>query len=144
MDKIMINTKKVKNVGSSLVWKKIIVGFDGSEYSEKALKQVIEIAKRFSAEIIVINVYNEPFGHDLGEEILEKARVILEDGGVKFNLVHFLSPDTVGVLIENAKKEKADLIVVGSKGMGAIREHLLGSVASGLSHNSPVNVLIVR
>lgn len=123
---------------------KILVGFDGSEYSKKALTESIKIAQKFSAEIIVVNVYNEPFGHDLSQRVIEKARVISEDGEVKFELVSVLSPDTVGVIIETAKKEKVDLIVIGSKGMGAIRAHLLGSVASGISHNSPVSVLIVR
>jgi nucleotide-binding universal stress UspA family protein len=123
---------------------KILIGFDGSEYSKKALTEAIKLAQKFSAEIIVVNVYNEPFGHDLSEKVLEKARVICEDGAVKYDLVHSLSPDTEGAIIETAKKENANLIVVGSRGMGAIRAHLLGSVASGISHNSPVNVLIVK
>ncbi|MFP3984765.1 MAG: universal stress protein [Candidatus Bathyarchaeia archaeon] len=124
--------------------KKILVGFDGSEYSKKALIEATEIAQKFSAEMVVVNVYNEPFGHDLTQKVLEKARVISEDGEVKFELVSVLSSDTAGALVEAAKKDKVDLIVVGSKGMGAIRAHVLGSVASDLSHSSPVSVLIVR
>ena len=65
--------RKVKNVNNNLVLKKILVGVDDSEYAKKALKLAIVIAKGFSAEIIGVNVYNEPFGHDLGEKILERA-----------------------------------------------------------------------
>lgn len=123
---------------------KILVGFDGSEYSKKALTEAIKIAQKFSATITVVNTYNEPFGHGLSQSVLEKARVICEDGEAKYGLVSVLSSDTAGVIVETAKKDRVDLIVVGSRGMGAIRAHLLGSVASGLSHNSPVSVLIVR
>jgi nucleotide-binding universal stress UspA family protein len=134
----------VKDLSNKLLWKKILVGVDGSEYAERALKQAIEIAKRFSAEMSVINVYNEPFGHDSSQRVLERARVISQDGEVKSEPVSVLSPDTAGAILETAKRDKADLIVVGSKGTGAIRAHLLGSVTSGLSHGSPVSVLIVR
>jgi len=124
--------------------KKILVGFDGSEYSKKALIAAIKIARKFSADITIVNVYNNPTGHDLSQRVLEKAQVISEDGEVKFELVSVLNPNTAKIIIETARKEKVDLIVVGSRGLGAIRAHLIGSVATNICHNSPVSVLIVR
>lgn len=70
---------------------KILVGVDGSEFSEKALKQAIEIAKRFSAEVTVVNVYNIPIGQEVSQTILDKAKAVLEDAIVKFKLVSVLT-----------------------------------------------------
>ena len=132
-------------MSGSLAWKKILVGVDGSEYAEKALKQAIEIAKRFSAEITVINVYQEPLaGHELSHRILENAKVFLEDAEVKHKLVSVLSPNASKVITDKAKDEKFDLIVIGSRGVGAVQAFVLGSVCNRISCESPVTVLIVK
>lgn len=63
--------------------KKVLVGVDSSEYAEKALKQTIEIAEKFSAEITV-NVYHAPAGQgisDKAKENLENFKVVLSWGG---------------------------------------------------------------
>lgn len=124
--------------------KKILVGVDGSEYSKKALIEAIDIAKRFSAEVTVVNIYHDPAGHELSQRILEKAKVILEDGEVKFKLISVLSPNTPKVITDMAEEEKFDLIVVGSRGMGAIKAYLIGSVCNKICYDSPVSVLIVK
>ena len=124
--------------------KKILVGVDGSEYSKNALKEAIEIAKRFSAEVTAVNVYHVSSGQDLSQKILKKAEVMLEDGDVKFNLVSVLSPNTPKVITDMAEHEKFDLIVVGSRGMGAVKAYLIGSVCNKICYDSPVSVLIVK
>jgi len=124
--------------------KKILVGVDGSEYAEKALKQAIEIAEKFSAEITVVNVYHAPVGQDVSQEILDKAKEILENSKVKFKLVSVLSPNTPKVITDMAEKEKFDLIVVGSRGIGAVHAYLIGSVCNKICYDSPVSVLIVK
>ena len=124
--------------------KKILVGVDGSEYSKNALKEAIEIAKKFSAEVTAVNVYHVPSGQDLSQKILKKAEVMLEDGEVKFNLVSVLSPNTPKVITDMAEHERFDLIVVGSRGMGAVKAYLIGSVCNKICYDSPVSVLIVK
>jgi len=124
--------------------KKILVGVDGSEYAEKALKQAIEIAEKFSAEITVVNVYHAPTGQDVSQKILDKAKEILENSKVKFKLVSVLSPNTPKVITDMAEKEKFDLIVVGSRGIGAVHAYLIGSVCNKICYDSPVSVLIVK
>jgi len=123
---------------------KILVGVDGSEYAEKALKQAIEIAKRFSAELTVVNVYHVPNGQNVSQKILAKAKSIFEKEGVKFKLVSVLSPNTPKVITDMAEDEKSDLVVVGSRGMGAIKAWLVGSVCNKICYDSPVSVLIVK
>ena len=123
---------------------KILVGVDGSEYAEKALKQAIDIAKRFSAEVTVVNVYHVPTGQDVSQEILDKAKAISEDTGVKFKLVSVLSPNTPKIITDMAEDEKFDLVVVGSRGIGAIHAYLIGSVCNKICYDSPVSVLVVK
>jgi len=124
--------------------KKILVGVDGSEYAEKALKQAIEIAEKFSTEITVVNVYHAPTGQDVSQKILDKAKEILENSKVKFKLVSVLSPNTPKVITDMAEKEKFDLIAVGSRGIGAVHAYLIGSVCNKICYDSPVSVLIVK
>jgi len=124
--------------------KKTLVGVDGSEYSKNALKETIEVAKKFSAEVTAVNVYHVPSGQDLSQKTLKKAEVMLEDGEVKFNLVSVLSPNTPKVITDMAEHEKLDLIVVGSRGMGAVKAYLIGSVCNKICYDSPVSVLIVK
>lgn len=131
-------------MSNKLMWKKILVGVDGSEHAERALKQAIEIAERFSAFITIVNVYHAPEGQDVSQEILDKAKTILEDSGVKFKLVSVLSPNTPKVITDLAKDEKFDLVVVGSRGIGAVHAWLIGSVCNKICYDSPISVLIVK
>ncbi|MEM3726336.1 MAG: universal stress protein [Candidatus Bathyarchaeia archaeon] len=124
--------------------KKVLVGVDGSEYAEKALKQAIEIAEKFSAEVTVVNVYHAPTGQDVSQKILDRAKEILENSKVKFKLVSVLSPNTPKIITDMAEKEKFDLIVVGSRGIGAVHAYLIGSVCNKICYDSPVSVLIVK
>ena len=121
-----------------------MVGVDGSKYAEKALKQAIEVAKRFSAEVTVVNVYHVPTGQDVSQKILDKAKAMLEDAGVKSKLVSVLSPNTPKVITDMAEDQKFDLVVVGSRGMGAIKAYLIGSVCNKICYDSPISVLIVK
>lgn len=129
---------------NSLTWKKILVGVDGSEYAERALKQAIEIAKRFSAEITVVNVYHSPTGQETSKKILDKAKKILERTEVKFRAFSVLNVNTPKVINDMAEDEKFDLVVVGSRGMGAIKAFLIGSVCNKICYDSPISVLIVK
>ncbi|MEM4713489.1 MAG: universal stress protein [Candidatus Bathyarchaeia archaeon] len=124
--------------------KKILVGVDGSEYAEKALKQAIEIAEKFLAEVTVVNVYHAPSGQDVSQKILDRAKKILENSKVKFKLVSVLSPNTPKIITDMAEKENFDLVVVGSRGIGAVHAYLIGSVCNKICYDSPVSVLIVK
>ena len=123
---------------------KILVGIDGSECAEKALEQAIEIAKKFSAELTVVNVYQAPEAQDLSQRILKKAEDILMSAGAKFKLVSFLSPNIPKVITDMAESQKFDLVVVGVRGMGQIKAWIVGSVCSKICFDSTVNVLIVK
>jgi nucleotide-binding universal stress UspA family protein len=126
---------------------KILVGVDGSEHSKRALAEAIKFGKKFEAEITVVNVFYPaptPSAHDFSHEILENTKVVLEDEKVKYKLVSVIGTDPSNVIVDMAKDEKFDLIVIGSKGVGAVKALFLGSVCNRVVCESPINVLIVK
>ena len=126
---------------------KILIGVDGSEHSKKALAEAIKIAEKFGAEITVVSVFYPaptPSAHEFSHRILEDAKVVLEDEKVKYKLVSVLNPNTPKVITDMAENENFDLVVVGSRGIGAIHAYLIGSVCNKICYDSPVNVLIVK
>jgi len=129
---------------NGLTWRKILVSVDGSEYAERALKQAIEISKRFSADITVVNVYHSPTGQETSQDILSKANKMLENTGVKFKTASVLSVNTPKFINGMAEDENFNFIAVGSRGMGAIKASLIGSVCNKICYDSPVSVLIVK
>lgn len=124
--------------------KKILVGVDGSEYAMKALKQAIEIAEKFSANVTVVNVFHVPEGEDASKKVLDKAKGQLEAAGVKYDLTSVLSPNTPKIITDMAEREKFDLVVTGSRGIGAAKAFIIGSVCNKICYDSPVSVLIVK
>ena len=126
---------------------KILVGIDGSEHSKRALAEAIKIAKKFEAEITVVNVFHPaptPSAHEFSHRILENAKVVLEDEKVKYKLVSVTGTNPSKVITDMARDGKFDLVVIGSRGVGAAHALVLGSVCSRVSCESPVNVLIVQ
>jgi nucleotide-binding universal stress UspA family protein len=126
---------------------RILVGVDGSEHSKRALAEAIKIGKKFEAEITVVNVFYPaptPSAHEFSHEILEDAKIVLEDEKVKYKLVSVTGTNPSKVITDMARDGKFDLVVIGSRGVGVAHALVLGSVCSRVSCESPVNVLIVK
>jgi len=126
---------------------KILIGVDGSEHSKRALAEAIRIGRKFEAEITVVNVFYPtptPPAHEFSHKILEDAKVVLEDEKVKYKLVSVTDTSPSKVIIDMVRDGKSDLIVVGSRGASAAHALFLGSHSDRISHESPVNVLIVK
>ena len=126
---------------------KILVGVDGSEHSKRALAEAIRIGRKFEAEITVVNVFYPtptPSPHEFSHKILEDAKTVLENEKVKYELVSVTDTNPSKVIIDMARDGKFDLVVVGSRGASAAHALFLGSHADRISHESQVNVLIVK
>ncbi len=139
--------------------KNILVAVDGSDCSKKAVKLAIEIASKMGARITAVNVVVPPYippepyatgsaGLELairqyGEDVAkEAAKEALQAGLEATWRIETGAP--ADVLNQTASATKADMIVVGSRGHGALRRALLGSVSSRLAHLSEVPLLIVH
>ena len=141
----------------------IVVGTDGSDTAKEAVRQATELAKALGAKIHLVSAY-EPVGEGrLREErqqipddmqwmvnpredvdaTLEDAAEVAKNEGIDVE-VHARQGDPADAILDVAEETKADLIVVGNKGMTGARRFLLGSVPNKVSHHAPCSVLIVR
>lgn len=134
----------------------ILVCYDGSKYSDKALRQACDLAKRYGASLTVIHIIEKTKKSDVlaGSEYtkilrryakssMEKAQKIAKDNDVEPTMVT-KEGNVAKEIVQFAKSSKTDLVVVGSKGLGAVLQFLLGSVSSNISNHSMCSVLIVK
>ena len=142
------------------MFRNILVAVDGSRHADRALSQAIDLAESEHSRITLITgvdevpttVYWAVGGVDTGglrasaraeaEAILRVARErIPYDLSVRTVLTE--QPIRIG-LMRQLKDGHYDLVVMGSRGRGAIRSTLLGSVSHYMLHHSPVPVLVVH
>jgi nucleotide-binding universal stress UspA family protein len=141
---------------------KILVPVDGSDYSMEAVKVALKYAKATKTDIYLMTVTPFMAGLDLemsadateklnesmkarGEEVLSKAQGILKAEGVAAGTILSSSISAADEIIGFAEKEKADLIIIGSKGLGGkATRFLMGSVALKVVSNAPCNVYVVK
>lgn len=128
--------------------KKFIVAYDGSSYSEKALQLAADLAKTLSADIILVFVV------DLSRVVVPGTRIDVLDrleAGVTFGST--LGVSVTSTLLEGyppeeiiryAQEQKADMIVVGTRGLGGFKRLLLGSTAQTLITYSDIPVLVAK
>lgn len=139
--------------------KKILVATDGSEPAAEAVAFAAELAGEHAAELIVVHVVpavdiapvlgfglggafpHEPSAED--RRLLADAVAVAEDCGVVATSM-VLRGDTVDEIVAYADSRDVDLIVVGSRGHGAIASALLGSVSLGVMSESRRPVIVVR
>ncbi|GMK40293.1 universal stress protein YxiE [Paenibacillus sp. CCS19] len=135
----------------------IVVPIDGSPQSFKALDHAIELAQTLSSDIrlTVIHVdasvsLNEPvFGTELDaveaedKQVLDAAVSRLKASGVSFQAIH-QTGDPAATICQTAIDNLADLIVMGSRGLGLIKEIWLGSVSHSVAQHATCPVLLIK
>jgi nucleotide-binding universal stress UspA family protein len=137
----------------------IVVGTDGSEPAERALDEAIAIALRDGAALHIVTAFPDPAIireqitssaktqsvnlSEVADTVLSRAARRAEEKGVKPE-THARESDPASAIIEVADAQKADLIVVGSRGLSGIQRFLMGSVSSKVSAHAHTNVMIVR
>ena len=137
---------------------KIVVGIDGSDAAAHAAKLAAEIAEKFEAELVLVfavppvALAPEVGGADLlvldsnrraGEELLDTTKKSLQRAGIRIEGALMIGSAAESIC-DRADAENADLVVVGSRGRGAVTRILLGSVATRLSHICGRPLLIVH
>jgi nucleotide-binding universal stress UspA family protein len=76
--------------------------------------------------------------------LLDEARDRATRAGVSAVQTEARQGDAADAILDVAEEQRADLIVVGNKGMTGAKRFLLGSVPNKVSHHAPCSVLIVR
>jgi nucleotide-binding universal stress UspA family protein len=121
------------------VYKRILVGTDGSTTAAKAVDRAVELAKVSGASITILTA-------GIGEqakEIVDKEAARHADSGVKIE-TRVDDRDASTALVEVGDEGDYDLLVVGNKGMTGASRFFLGSVPNKVSHHVQRSLLIVR
>ncbi|NIR86549.1 universal stress protein [Candidatus Bathyarchaeota archaeon] len=150
--------------------RRILVPLDGSEAAEKALDFALDLAEKYSAQVVLLSAvppvvvpmaprptagippipsvamgtYSEELKtrHEkLLSEALKKAKEIKPNLKVSKKLVEGRPSDKI---IEAAKEGNFDIIVMGSRGLGGIKAFFLGSVSNRVADGAECPVLIVK
>jgi nucleotide-binding universal stress UspA family protein len=136
---------------------RIMVATDGSRGSEAAIAEGIDLAQRLGAEVTFAAVrppvpdylgeplYQEHLREDLARarRALQQARDQAEQAGIEAEY-ELLEGDPAEEIARLAEARDADLVVVGTRGIGAVAGSLLGSVSSGVIRRSHRPVVVVR
>ena len=80
----------------------------------------------------------------IGEQLLEGAEAAAKKSGVKKISTTLLSGDPADAILNRAKKDKADLIVLGTRGFGEFKGLLLGSVSHKVTSRAPCACVTVK
>ena len=80
----------------------------------------------------------------VAENILQEAEVRAKKGGAKKIQTAIGSGDPASSVIGFAKRRNIDIIVIGTRGLGKIKEVLMGSVSRKIANSAEANCLIVR
>ena len=144
-----------------MLFQNILAAYDGSKASNKALDHAIELAKLTpGAKLDVVHAFDFPrvfIGeamapipasvnqeiYELAEQTVEELRTRLKEAEVDAEVV-MIQGDAAEVILEYAKQKQSDLIVIGSRGLGGIREFMLGSVSHNVVQNAKIPVLIYK
>jgi nucleotide-binding universal stress UspA family protein len=139
------------------VFQKILLATDGSLHAEEAQVYAQELALRDDAQVILVHAFDpvpsylgEPWGArvmarhlSVAQDAAGHAAQKLEDAGVD-HIVEVLEGPPADAILRVAGIRQCDLIVMGSRGHGALASLLLGSVSHRVLSHAQVPVLVVR
>ncbi|MBC8516710.1 MAG: universal stress protein [Nitrosopumilus sp.] len=141
--------------------KKILIPFDGSEFSQKAFEKGLEIAEKFESQLIVLTVIQSKISdsagislerlqeiqdeeEDVATTLLKKLENQVNAKNVSFSMKIIHNPSTPDGIIVFAESNNVDLIVIGSHGRTGFRKLVLGSVTNGVLSHAKCPVLVTK
>lgn len=140
------------------MWRKILVGHDGSEGAKKALSAAVTLASRFGAELHTISIeeklphYAATVGEvleskqeavDYFRKVTTEAQQTAQASGVTVQS-HVMPGHEVETIVMFAKDHHFDLLVIGFMGHSRIFGSIWGSTSQNLAKLSPCTVLVVK
>ena len=136
---------------------KILLATDGSETGQAAARHAVALTRQAGATLIVahavdthsaflVGIHREEALHELmqvGRRALEAVAELAREASVEVH-TELCEGRPGEVIVGEAERSGADLIVVGSHGQGALEDFLLGSVSQYVLHHARVPVCVVR
>jgi len=141
--------------------KPIVLATDGSPSAAEATLKAVELARTLEVPLVAVAVEHveiPSYGYygyaqilsDMTnierahvDEVLQHTKAVAAEAGVECDVLHGTGP-VVDAICEAARAEHAQLIVIGAHGWGPIRRAIHGSVSSGVLHDAPCPVMVVR
>jgi nucleotide-binding universal stress UspA family protein len=134
---------------------KLLLSTDGSEFSEGAIQESINLAKRCSSRLYIVSVVEtNPEYQALAPQLVEKAeketkhhldsvKARAEKEGVTCEILVHQGEQPYQFIVDEASKNKPDMIIMGRRGRTGITRLLMGSVTARVIGHAPCNVLVV-
>jgi nucleotide-binding universal stress UspA family protein len=137
------------------MYRNIIMAYDGSKFSNKALQEAIKLAKASDGRLLILSVVDiteefEAHAPGLTDKMTEKLlrlaqKALGKAAAAKVNAkIEVHVGDAYEMIVDVAKKKKADIIVMGSHGRTGLTRLLMGSVTSRVIGHAPCSVLVVK
>jgi nucleotide-binding universal stress UspA family protein len=157
-----------------MIFQKILVPFDGSEHSRRALEAAIQISKSFNSKLMLLTVHHVTITPITSPELTIQAPVIVPDASAvemtekAIEATHnydkrilaeaeakvrsekieveteLIDGNAVEEIVRKSEEGKFDLIVMGARGLSTIKKLFIGSVSDGVIKKAPCPVLIVK
>ena len=142
-----------------MMYKKILVPTDGSEFAKKAQKHALFLAKVSGAEIVAVSVTENNFvnGLPLDDEVYQLNQILKErseenlkefdelNDNNDLKITHVIREGSPAkVILEVAKDKDIDLIVMGSSGKSGFDRFIMGSVADKVVNSAKCAVLVIH
>ena len=157
----MTNVERTTQSSRNRCYARILVGYDGSENSKRALRKAIELAKVLDSEVRLVTVedtigyvpslagmvYPPNLRQNLlkqGNALLEEAVNLAKEAGITNVSGSVEEGSPADMILAYASAYKADLIVLGRRGIRGIERFLMGSVSSAVVSHSGCDVLVVK
>ena len=140
------------------MFKKILVGYDGSQGAKKALRAAVDIGKHYAAEIRSISVEEDlpHYAATVGEvqeakaekngyfaKLIEEAKEIAAKEGVTLH-TKVVAGHEVETIVDYAKDHRFDLVVIGFMGHSKIYDRVWGSTSQNIARLVPCTVMVVK
>ena len=140
------------------MFRKILIGNDGSEGAKMALQAAIDLAKRYDAELheICIEEHLPHYAATIGEVVEAKqeatdyfrgvtrdAELVAEANGIRLTS-HVVPGHVVETIVQFVKDRGFDLLVIGFMGHSRIFDHIWGGTSQNLTRLASCSVLVVK
>lgn len=144
------------------MYQKILVPVDGSPTSNRAVQEAVKLAQLLGSQLELVHVYEDIVYliskdyisyeelqrtvRSCGEKILTEAEMLVKEVGLEAEtrIIQASKERVAQLLVAEAERWQADLIVIGTHGHTGFSRLLLGSVAEGLVRIAPIPVLLIR
>jgi nucleotide-binding universal stress UspA family protein len=145
---------------------KILVATDGSSHAKKAVDFASDFASKYDATIYVVHVVQEEripdemkefmeaehlvaspgkaYRETIGKKIIEDAKSNMLQHDIKKIEPILLVGDAPREIVDFAKKQNIDVIILGNQGLGRVKEFFLGSVTTKVFYSAPCTCITVK